>query len=195
MLFEKEISGYIPDKNFRKRDPRFVTAVRHKTEKKYQAKYFTAREFKYNKETGKAFCPAGKELWLKCKNNVTSNGFTGVAFMGRVADCKACELRKKCLRNPEKTVARQVVFLDGGRNELEESFTKKMIKKIETVKGRFIYSKRMGTVEPVFANIRHMNGLDRFSFRGKIKVNTQWLLYCIIHNLKKIHNFAPQLAY
>lgn len=194
MLSEKDISAYIPDKNFRKRDPRFTTAAQHKTGEKYQAKYFTAKEFQYNKETGKAFCPAGKELWLKCKNTVTSNKFTGVTYMGRVADCKACEQRKSCLRNPDKTLARQVVFLDGGRNGQEESFTKKMIKKIETVKGRFIYSKRMGTVEPVFANIRHMNGLDRFSLRGKVKVNTQWLLYCLIHNLKKIYNLTPQAA-
>jgi hypothetical protein len=131
---------------------------------------------------------------------VTSNGFTGVAFMGRVANCTACDLRKKCLRNPEKTVARQVVFLDGGRNEQEESFTKKMITEMET--GRFIYSKRMGTVDPVFANIRSTLGLDRFSLRGKArkssglggKVNTQWLLYCMIHNLKKIHNYSSQVA-
>jgi len=195
MLSEKGISAYIPDNKFRKRDSRFVTAERHKKEKKYQPKYFTAREFQYNKETGKAICPAGKELWLKCKNNVTSNGFTGAAYMGRVADCKACGKRTKCLRNPETTLARQVVFLDGGRKVQEESFTKKMIKKIETIKGRFIYSKRMGTVEPVFANIRHTIGLDRFSLRSKIKVNTQWLLYCIIHNLKKIHTFSPQMAY
>lgn len=196
MLSEKKISGYIPDNKFRKRDPLFSTAVRHKKEKRYQAKYFTAkRDFKYDEKTGKAICPAGKELWLKSKNNVTSNGFTGVAFMGRVVNCKACGLRKKCLRNPEKTTARQVVFLDGGRKEKEESFTKKMIKKIETVKGRFIYSKRMGTVEPVFANIRHTMGLNGFSLRGKIKVNTQWLLYCIIHNLKKIYNFSPQAAF
>ncbi|MHB8223826.1 MAG: transposase [Desulfurivibrionaceae bacterium] len=28
-------------------------------------------------------------------------------------------------------------------------------------------------------------GLDRFILRGKKKVNIQWNLFCIVHNLKK----------
>ncbi len=40
------------------------------------------------------------------------------------------------------------------------------------------YSRRMGTVEPVFANIRSNLGLDRFSHRGRVKVDTQWKLFC-----------------
>jgi len=32
---------------------------------------------------------------------------------------------------------------------------------------------------------------DRFTLRGQIKVNTQWLLYSIVHNLGKIHANGP----
>ena len=53
----------------------------------------------------------------------------------------------------------------------QETFSKKMIKKFESEVGRFLYGMRMGTVEPVFANLRHMLGLDRFALRGKAKVN------------------------
>jgi hypothetical protein len=35
----------------------------------------------------------------------------------------------------------------------------------------------MGLIEPVFGNIRHALGLDRFTLRGKEKVNIQWKLY------------------
>ncbi|MCP4263863.1 MAG: IS1182 family transposase, partial [Planctomycetes bacterium] len=49
-------------------------------------------------------------------------------------------------------------------------------------------------VEPVFANICSTLGLNRFSLRGKIKVNTQWKLYCMVHNLFKIYRYGPQLA-
>jgi len=65
-----------------------------------------------------------------------------------------------------------------------------MIQKIDTDKGREIYSKRMGLIEPVFANIRSTLRLDRFSLRDKIKVNIQWLLFCITHNLGKINDTA-----
>jgi hypothetical protein len=59
--------------------------------------------------------------------------------------------------------------------------------------GRFIYSWRQAT-EPVFANITRTLGLDRFTLRGKRKVNTHWLLYCIVHNIGKIHRSAPGFA-
>lgn len=29
-------------------------------------------------------------------------------------------------------------------------------------------------------------GLDRFTLRGRAKVNIQWKLYCMVHNLEKI---------
>ena len=32
--------------------------------------------------------------------------------------------------------------------------------------------------------------MNRFTYRGKDKVNTQWLLYCLVHNLEKIANYG-----
>ena len=52
-------------------------------------------------------------------------------------------------------------------------------------KGRAINSKRLGAVEPVFANITHMIGIKRFSLRGKDKVNTQWQWMTMVHNIFK----------
>jgi len=48
----------------------------------------------------------------------------------------------------------------------------------------------MQIVEPVFANIRHQKKLSRFILRGKIKVNIQWNLYNLVHNIEKIANFC-----
>ena len=66
-----------------------------------------------------------------------------------------------------------------------------MKRKIDSAMGRAIYGRRLGTVEPVFANITRMLGLNRFTLRSKRKVNTQWLLYCLVHNIGKIHRYAP----
>ncbi len=44
----------------------------------------------------------------------------------------------------------------------------------------------MAIVEPVFANIRHLKGMDRFTLHTKEKVNCQWLLFCIVHNISMI---------
>ena len=52
--------------------------------------------------------------------------------------------------------------------------------------GRQLYSQRFGTVEPVFGNIRHNKRLTRLNHRGHTKVNTQWRLYCMVHNIEKL---------
>lgn len=49
-----------------------------------------------------------------------------------------------------------------------------------------VYSQRIATGEPAFANIRHTKRLDHFTLRGKEKVGTQWRLYCLVHNIEKI---------
>jgi hypothetical protein len=64
-----------------------------------------------------------------------------------------------------------------------------MRERIDSVSGRFIYSHRMGIVEPVFANIRHMLGLDRFTLRGKKKVSAQWKMFAMVHNIFKIYRY------
>jgi hypothetical protein len=43
-------------------------------------------------------------------------------------------------------------------------------------------SRRFATMEPVFGNIRHKKGLDRFTLRGTAKIEGQWKLYCLVHN-------------
>jgi hypothetical protein len=69
-----------------------------------------------------------------------------------------------------------------------------MKRKIDSVRGRLMYHRRLGIAEPVFAHICSTLGLDRFSLRGKRKVNAQWLLYCIVHNLTKLHRYGPGFA-
>jgi hypothetical protein len=34
--------------------------------------------------------------------------------------------------------------------------------------------------------------MDRFTLRGQIKVNIQWMLYCLVHNIEKITNFGKR---
>jgi len=41
-------------------------------------------------------------------------------------------------------------------------------------------------VEPVFGNLRANKRLDRFTLRGRAKVNGQWTLYCLVHNIEKL---------
>jgi hypothetical protein len=64
-----------------------------------------------------------------------------------------------------------------------------MQQKIDSDEGKALYRHRLGIIEPVFGNHRN-HGKDRFTLRGKIKVNIQWLLYSLVHNLGKIHVYG-----
>ena len=61
--------------------------------------------------------------------------------------------------------------------------SERMRQAIDSSRGRQLYSQRIGTVKPVFGNIRHNKHLTRLNQRGRIKVNTQWNLYCMVHNI------------
>jgi hypothetical protein len=37
-------------------------------------------------------------------------------------------------------------------------------------------------------------GLDRFTLSGVVKVNIQWMLYCLVHNIEKILHFGKTYA-
>ena len=65
----------------------------------------------------------------------------------------------------------------------------RMRRKFDTPRGREIYSRRMGTVEPVFANIQN-KGMRRFTLRSRSKVNVQWQLFTMVHNIEKIAHGA-----
>lgn len=193
---ELEVDAYVPDPQFRKRDIRFADAGRHrrsvdKRKERYKSKkFFSVENFKLDDRTGKLICPAGHGLYVKNRNFVTGNGYKGIAYQAPKTACMDCRLRSKCLRNPG-TVARQVHVFEGNR---PGSLTDEMRNKIDTPEGRRKYSKRMSIVEPVFGNIRTCKKMDRFTVRGKIKVNIQWMFYCIVHNIEKIINYGKSYA-
>ena len=193
MIFSEDIDAFIADSNFRKRDPKFLDRDRYKVRarKERRSRWFTPRDFIIDPDNETCICPAGKSLYVKNRNFVTQNGYRAIAFMGKKTECRVCKLRERCLRYPDRAEARQVHFFYGKKRRAGSVFIEKMKQKIDSGLGRLVYSKRIGTVEPVFAHICSVLGLNRFTFRGKRKVNTQWLFYCIVHNISKIHRFTP----
>lgn len=64
-----------------------------------------------------------------------------------------------------------------------------MREKIDSAEGRAIYAGRMGLIEPVFGHARQ-RGLRRFTLRGQDKVDTQWKLYAMVHNVAKLQLYG-----
>ena len=111
-------------------------------------------------------------------------------FQGHKVDCEHCSERSKCLRSTTQKGARQVNIKIGNIAQEKSGPLVRMKEKIDSKLGRHIYSMRLGIVEPVFGHINDAIGIKRFSLRGKKKVNGQWQLMNMLHNLTKIHRFG-----
>jgi transposase len=192
-LAGKMVEAYICDNGYRLRDECYAGQAQHKEKadplwdkrpKEKKRKRFGPADFRLAADGSHCTCPAGKRLYSN-GSNCTFNGYAAIKFRGAERDCVPCTLRVQCLRTPEKTKTRQVAFFQGKR-EGYESHTDRMKAKIDTELGRQMIARRFATVEPVFGNLRHNKRLDRFTLWSRAKVDGQWKLYCLTHNIEKL---------
>jgi transposase len=197
-LHERKINAYIPDNQFRSRDPRFQDqkvkhGKRHQNKPKSQKRnVIPASEFTFDPVSMTCVCPAGNTLSHRGVRE-NDSGQPTAYFEGRLLQCRYCPLKQKCMHNPKaadhrKGAGRQVSFAIAGKRK--PTYTDWMKHRVDSDKGKWVYSHRLSTVEPVFGNIATNKGLDRFSLRGKAKVQGQWQLYCMIHNIEKLKNYG-----
>jgi hypothetical protein len=71
-----------------------------------------------------------------------------------------------------------------------------MRQKLRSPEGRAVYKMRKAVVEPVFGQIKECRGFRRFLFRGLKKVEAEWQIICLTHNLLKLFRagVCPQEA-
>jgi transposase len=178
---ELELDAYIPDRYYRRRDPRYATQKRYWPKKKK----FALEDFKYHEPKDQYVCPNGKRLKRNIKE-LYKDGLVYRVYIADKKDCQGCTLRLKCLSG--RGAKRKYLWVPIAVQLT--NLSREMAGKIDTEKGRKIYPRRIAIAEPVFANIRAHKRLDRFTLRGKVKVNIQWLLYCMVHNIGKIANYG-----
>lgn len=181
---DAKVDAVIPDPNFRARDPRHEGRDEHHIQRvRPSIKRFGIEHFQHDPGSDTWRCPKGQRLVLVQKDSRCASGLFRKYRIGSDF-CSICELREKCLR-PGATRRMLSIRTETGRPRCDE-----MRRKVDTPEGRERYSRRMGIIEPVFANIRHAKGMDRFHYKGRTKVAAQWLLYCLVHNLGKIAGYG-----
>lgn len=194
-LADANVEALVADTGFRSRDPRFADAYLHKPVEKrrapgeHRSKWFQPKDFEYDPQDRTCRCPNGSLLKLSTANAVIK-GRRGVSFEGSQAICGNCPLRAHCIRKPDISVYRQVTFFDGTKARDLHPQTTAMKTRIDTRHGRLLYSRRLGIVEPVFGNL-HTHGLRRFTLRSRRKVDAQWKLFALVHNVQKLQGKTP----
>ncbi len=181
---DEKVDAYIPDIQFRKRDPRFAQQERFKEESR-KPRPFCAADFSYDENHRVYRCPNGKALKCYARNQVNRYR-TYDLYRARTEDCAACPLRSCCLSKSDASRRYLSIQVDTG----EPNLIDEMKAKLDSEQGKKIYARRLGIVEPVFANICVHKHLDRFTLCSKHKVDVQWRLFALVHNIGKIHVFG-----
>ena len=184
---DEKLDAYIPDIQFRKRDPRFAEQERFKGENK-NPRPFSAADFSYDEHQHVYRCPNGKELNCYARGQVNRYR-TYDLYHARAEDCAACPLRPRCLSKSDALRRYLSIQVDTDQPNLIDE----MKARIDSGQGRKIYARRLGIVEPVFANICVQKHMDRFTLRSKRKVDVQWRLFALVHNIGKIHVFGASI--
>jgi transposase len=191
---DEKIDAYIPDIQFRKRDPhfadqeRFQDGIHGRQRTGAKPSPFNASDFSFDASKQVYLCPQGKELTCHAHNQVNRYRTYDV-YHARVQDCAACPVKSRCLS--KSTASRR--YLSIPVDSQPPNLIDAMKAKVDSEVGKRIYARRLAIVEPVFANICVHKRMHRFTLRSKRKVDVQWRLFALVHNIGKIHMFGALL--
>ena len=166
-LEEQGIQGYVKYPSFHFENTR-----------KFRENIFRSENLPYDSEADVFICPAGKKLRsLFDTSNVTANGYRSRFRIYECEDCSGCSMKSSCHRG------------EGNRrikvNEVLKQYRRKARGLLESDDGKRYRSRRSIEVESVFGDIKQNMGFRRLMLRGIKKVNIEYGLLSIAHNLKK----------
>ena len=182
---QAQVDAYLPDPHFRQRDPRFATQDRHKLP---TAEKFTLADVTYDKAPDCYTCPHGQLLTREARRHKIEHTISRRDEADEAAG-GGCPLRERCWHTAATRRKHLAVWVE----KVKETLSQQMIANIDTAEARQISGERLAIVEPVFGNSRSPKRLDRCPLRGQVKVNIQWMLYWMVHNIEKIVNYGLAL--
>jgi transposase len=80
----------------------------------------------------------------------------------------------------------QIPPVPRGRIPKDLTAKQRMARKLRTKRGRELYAKRKGIIEPIFGQLKHVLGFRQFSLRGLAAMRSEWQLMCAVHNILKL---------
>jgi transposase len=150
---------------------------------KQSDKLLPKSRFTYVAEGDVYVCPAGERLG-RIGRYGGSDGAPGYVLYGSKA-CGTCPLRAQCTASRDGRRIRRY-----GGDAAKEA----MRAKLASAEARARYRQRQATVEPVFSQLKEVQGLRRFQRRGLAKVRLEFALHLAAYNLSRVVALAPQLA-
>ena len=140
---------------------------------------FISANFPYNQEKDEFTCPAGHPMtYRETRPYKTRNGYLSERRFYEYDQCETCPLKPQCTKAK-------------GNRRIQVSFKLRAYQQqarqnLLSERGVELRKKRAVDVETPFGNIKHNMGFRRFLLRGMKKVETEWGLVCMAHNMRKL---------
>jgi transposase len=179
-------AGYGSEENYHALEEKGITAyVKYNTfekeqDKNYQKKHktFSKENLYYNQEADYYVCPIGQKMHKTHQSQKnTEAGYEQNLSHYQAQNCQGCPLRSQCFKAKGNRSIERNHNLERHKQKTRELLLSEIgIQKIK---------QRSADVEPVFAQLKHNNGFRRFTLKGIKKVDLEFGLMAIAHNLRK----------
>jgi len=141
------------------------------------------QNWSYDASTNTYTCGVGRTLvHIGNRKSRSKNGFESLVSVYECTDCTGCPHKESCT---EREGNRQLHV-----NHRNNAFRADARKLLDSPLGETLRKRRSIEVESVFGNIKSNYGVTRFSLRGLDKVNLEWGLHSIAHNMRKMASYA-----
>jgi len=130
--------------------------------------------FKYHKATDTFICPEGKPLIYHSHYTHKQNKQKGKWYQG--TECSACMQKENCTKGS----LRQIRIED---RMLLRTAVRQLL---DSPAGKKLYKLRQQVIEPIFGNLKHNLKCTMLHLRTLKKVNAEWQLICLTHNIRQI---------
>ena len=146
---------------------------------RFKKQIFRVENFGYDEDTDEYVCPNSKRLKYRQAIKLKSkNGYESTVKIYECLDCTNCHRKSECT----KAKGNREIQINERLNELKAEMREKLLSK----KGVDLRKQRCCEIESVFGQIKWNGQFKRFLLRGIEKVNTEWGLICMAHNMKKL---------
>jgi len=169
LLAQKEITAFVKYNTFDKEQG--------KTRKRKRDEFSRDNLF-YNEEEDFYVCPMGQKMRKSGESRrKTTSGFTQVYTRYTAQNCNGCPLRGVCFKGKNNRSVQ--------RNKSLETYKEMVRANLLSTIGEEKRKRRTADVEPTFAQLKHNRNFNRFTLRGLEKVEIEFGLHALAHNIKK----------
>lgn len=152
----------------------------HKEQKRsWRKQRFRVENWGYDDEKNEYICPANQRLSFTQEiNKKTDRGFISTLRVYECHACSSCSLKSACTRAKGNRCIEVNRTLDRYRDQARSN--------LHSEQGRKLSVQRNGDVESVFGQLKQNWGFRRFLLKGLEKVNVEWGILSIAHNVAKL---------